>query len=161
MVTAGSLPRIDEHATTVSAPAPVVWDALLHIAEHSFGSPRSTAVARALGCRDDALAGPRPLAAGSAFPGFHVVAADAPRQLELAGSHRFSRYALIFRLDELAAGRAQLRAESRAEFPGLHGAVYRALVIGTRGHVLAVGRLLTAVKRRAEQNGSAPDPGAR
>jgi hypothetical protein len=151
MVTAGSLPRIDEHATTVGAPAPVVWDALLHTMERLVGSPRSTAVARALGCHDDAPAGPRPLAAGSAFPGFHVAAADAPRELRLAGSHRFSRYALTFRLDELSAGRVQLRAETRAEFPGLRGRAYRALVIGTRGHVLAVGRLLAAVKRRAER----------
>lgn len=152
MVSAGSLPRIDEHATTIGAPAPVVWDALLHVAEHSFGSPRSTAVARALGCRDGVPAGPRPLAAGSAFPGFHVAAAEPSRELQLAGSHRFSRYALTFRLDELGAGRVQLRAETRAEFPGLHGRAYRALVIGTRGHVLVVGRLLAAIKRRAERN---------
>lgn len=80
---------------------------------------------------------------------------DAPRELELAGSHRFSRYALIFRLHELAPGQVQVRAETRAEFPGPPGAVYRALVIGTRGHVLAVRRLLAAIKRRAEHTGTA------
>jgi hypothetical protein len=154
MVTTASLPRIDEHAIAVGAAGPAVWDAVLHIAEHSFSAPRAAAVARALGCRDTAPRGPRPLTAGSAFPGFHVAAADAPRELELAGSHRFSRYALIFRLDELAPGQIQLRAETRAEFPGLHGAVYRALVIGTRGHVLVVQRMLAAVKRRAERAGT-------
>jgi hypothetical protein len=43
-----------------------------------------------------------------------------------------------------------VRAETRAAFPGLQGRAYRALVIGTRGHVLAVRRLLRAVKARAE-----------
>lgn len=152
MVTAGSLPRIDEHAIAVGAPGQAVWDAVLHVVERLFAAPRAAAVARALGCRDTAPCGPRPVTAGSAFPGFHVAAVDAPRELELAGSHRFSRYALIFRLDELSAGRVQLRAETRAQFPGLQGAVYRALVIGTRGHVLMVRRLLTAIKRRAERS---------
>ena len=150
MARTAGIPRVDEHAIAVGAAAPVVWDAVLQVVERSFCGPRVTAVARALGCRDTAASGPRPLAAGSVFPGFHVAAADAPRELELAGSHRFSRYALIFRVDELAPGQIQLRAETRADFPGLHGAVYRALVIGTRGHVLAVRRLLAAVKRRAE-----------
>jgi hypothetical protein len=155
MVTADSLPRIDEHAIAVGAAAPVVWDALLQVVERSFGAPRGAGVVvRVLGCRDAAPRGPRPLAAGSAVPGFHVIAADAPRRLELAGSHWFSRYALIFRLDELAPGQVQLRAETRAEFPGRRGALYRTLVIGTRGHVLAVRRLLAAVKRRAERTGT-------
>jgi hypothetical protein len=155
MVTAGSLPRVDEHAVVVGVAAPVVWQALLHVLERSLATPGAGLVVRALGCHDAAPRGPRPLAAGSALPGFHVAAADPPRELELAGSHRFSRYALIFRLHELAPGRVQVRAESRAEFPGPPGAVYRALVIGTRGHVLAVRRLLATVKRCAEQTGTA------
>ena len=155
MAATADLPRIDEHTIAVSAARPAVWDAVLHVAEGTFSSPRAAAVARALGCRDPAPRGPRPLTAGSAFPGFHVVTADAPRELELAGSHRYSRYALILRLDEPAPGQVRLRAETRAEFPGPLGAVYRALVIGTRGHVLAVRRLLAAVKRRAERTGSA------
>jgi hypothetical protein len=151
MAATAPLPRVDEHAIVVGAAAPVLWDAMLQVLERSSSRPRATAVARALGCRDTAASGPRPLAAGSAFPGFHVAAADAPRELQLAGSHRFSRYALIFRLGELGSGQVQLCAETRAEFPGPHGAVYRALVIGTGGHVLAVRRLLAAVKRRAER----------
>ena len=154
MATAASLPRIDEHAIAVGAAAPAVWDAVLHVLEPPSASARAAAVARALGCADTAPRGPRPLTAGSAFPGFHVTAMDPPRELTLAGSHRFSRYALIFRLDELAPGRIQLRAETRAEFPGLTGAAYRALVIGSRGHVLAVRRLLAAIKRRAERTGT-------
>jgi hypothetical protein len=78
-----------------------------------------------------------------------VARSEAPVELALEGSHRFSRYALILRIDDLG-GRSRLRAETRAEFPGPHGRVYRALVIGTRGHVLMVRRILGAVKRRAE-----------
>jgi hypothetical protein len=43
-----------------------------------------------------------------------------------------------------------LRAESRATFPGLAGAAYRLLVVRSGGHVVAVRRLLSAVRRRAE-----------
>lgn len=151
MVTASSLPWVDEHAVVVCAATPAVWDALLHVVERSFAAPGGGLVVRVLGCPDTAPRGPRPLGAGSAFPGFHVAAVNAPRELELAGSHRFSRYALTFRLGELAHRQVQLRAETRAEFPGPQGAVYRALVIGSRGHVLAVRHLLAAIKRRAER----------
>jgi hypothetical protein len=72
-------------------------------------------------------------------------------RLALAGSHRFSSYALIFRLDELGDGRTRVSAETRAEFPDLKGAIYKALVIGTRMHVLATRRILGGVKRRAER----------
>jgi len=49
----------------------------------------------------------------------------------------------------LPSGR--LRAETRARFPGGAGRLYRAAVIGTRGHILVTMRLLEAVKRRAER----------
>jgi len=49
----------------------------------------------------------------------------------------------------------RVRAETRAEFPGLQGSVYRALVIGTRGHVLVTRRILAAVQRRAERSAAA------
>jgi hypothetical protein len=88
---------------------------------------------------------------GSTLPGFVVARAIPPVTLALEGEHRFSRYALIFRIDRLANGGSRLRAETRAEFPGTRGRLYRALVIGTRGHVLAVRRILRAVRRRAER----------
>jgi hypothetical protein len=103
-----------------------------------------------VGCADDTASGPRPLAEGSTVPGFRVVAAVPGSELVLEGSHRFSSYALTFRLEEVSAGRSRLRAESRAEFPGVTGGVYRLLVVGTGGHVVVVRRLLSAVKRRCE-----------
>ncbi len=124
---------------------------MLRIVEGSFGSSRTGHIAGLLGCADLDSGGPRPLATGSTLPGFHVELAEPGRELALAGRHRFSSYALIFRLDRLDAGRTRLRAETRADFPRLKGSVYRALVIGTRGHVLVTRRLLDAAKRRAER----------
>ena len=145
------LPHVDEHTTDIGAGIETVWVGLLQVVEGSFGSSATGRTARLLGCADVDRSGPRPLAPGSAFPGFHVEAAAQPSELALAGSHRFSNYALIFRLDELPPGYTRLRAETRAEFPGLKGAAYRTLVIRSRGHVLVTRRLLGATKRRAER----------
>lgn len=148
---ADRLPHIDEHSATIDADPAVSWDALLHVAEASVSSRSAPRMARLLGCADVDVSGPRPLAAGSAFPGFHVGTAVRLQELALLGSHRFSNYALIFRLEDLDGGRTRLRAETRADFPGLKGQIYRAMVIGTRGHVLVTRRLLNATKRRAEK----------
>jgi len=144
------LPHVDEHAVEIEGSPGAAWDALIRVVDGSFGSTRTAWGARLLGCADVEAAGPRPLVAGSTFPGFHVEAIEAPRELALAGRHRFSDYALIFRLDDLGAGRTRLRAETRAEFPGLKGSAYRAMVIGTRVHMLVTRRLIGAIKLRAE-----------
>ena len=149
--TAASLPHVDEHSVTIAAGADASWDALLRVAEGSFSSRAAQRTARLLGCADTEARGPRPLALGAAFAGFHVEAAEPSRQLTLAGSHRFSNYALIFRLDERGDG-ILLRAETRAEFLGFKGSVYRALVIGSRGHVVVTRGVLRTVKRRAERH---------
>lgn len=159
-----ALPYVDEHAVAVAAGAGATWAALLRVAAGSFEGGATPRVARALGCEDTDAGGPRPLELGSVIPGFHVAVArspaeaapDEPAELALAGRHRFSRYALIFRVDSDRGGGSRLRAETRAEFPGMKGAVYRALVIGTRGHVLVTRRLLEAAKRRAERAGGGP-----
>jgi hypothetical protein len=145
------LPHIDEHSAEIGAGAEAVWEAVLRVVEGSFGSAATGRVSRLLGCADVDASGPRPLVAGSAFPGFRVEVAERPRELALAGSHRYSDYALIFRLDELSGDRTRLRAETRATFPGLKGGIYRTLVIGTRGHVLVTRRLLGATRERAER----------
>jgi hypothetical protein len=150
-VPAEQLPHIDEHAQAVAADRDVVWAALLRVVEGSVSAGGASRMAQVLGCADTAPSGPRPLATGSVLPGFHVATATAPTELALAGSHRFSNYALVFRLDDLGAGGTRVRAETRAEFPGLKGSVYRALVIGTRMHVLVTRRILSGVKRNAER----------
>ncbi|MET8080157.1 hypothetical protein [Streptomyces sp. NPDC005303] len=146
-----SLPRVDEHTEIVTADAHAVWQAVGEVLDRSFSERRFAGYARLVGCPDRTAAGPRPLAKGSAYPGFHVLSAAPGRELALVGRHHFSTYALVFRLDGTGPGRTRLRAETRARFPGPFGALYRLLVIGTRGHALFVRRLLAAVRRRAEE----------
>jgi hypothetical protein len=143
------LPFIDEHARVVAAPAVDTWEALGRWTSRSSGGARSAA-ARALGCEQTVTAGP-PGLAGSTIPGFRIAHSDPPAELALEGRHRFSRYQLTFRIEELAGGRSRLRAETRAEFPGLHGRAYRALVIGTRAHRRATSSLIQAIASRAER----------
>jgi len=144
-----ALPFLDEHGVEVEAPPDAVWKALCRVAEGSFSSSFAGRFARLVGCESTGPSGPRPLAEGSAFPAFVVARAEPGSQLALAGRHRYSDYALVFHL-EGDGGTTRLRAETRAQFPGTGGRLYRAAVIGTRGHVLVTMRLLTAVKRRAE-----------
>ncbi|WDF44560.1 hypothetical protein PBV52_07735 [Streptomyces sp. T12] len=132
------LPFVDAHTSVVAAQPDAVWRALADTVDHHFAGRRTAAVARLLGCADR-----------SPIPGFHVVTAVPGKELALAGSHRFSTYALIFRLEEAGAGRTRLRAETRAAFPGPAGRLYRLLVIETRGHAVAVRRMLTTVRERA------------
>lgn len=150
-MTISALPRIDEHTTLVQADVDDVWEALCETLENAFGRPRAARYARLVGVADRTASGPRPLAEGSAFPGFRVAAARPGRELVLTGRHHFSTYALIFRLDQTGDGHVRLRAESRARFPGPGGALYRLLVIGTGAHATGVRQMLATVRRRAVQ----------
>jgi len=118
---AARLPHVDEHAVEVAAGPESTWEAVVRTAEAL--PPR----------------------------GFRVASRVPGEELGLRGHHPFSRYALIFRLDPLGPERTRVRAETRAAFPHLRGRIYRALVIGTRLHVLATRRVLGGVKRRAER----------
>ena len=145
-----SLPYIDEHSTVIAAGADDVWRNLGETLDRSFSGPGMASYARLVGSADCTASGPRPLAEGSTLPGFRVVTAVTGRELVLEGRHRFSSYALIFRLEDISPCRSRLRAESRAVFPGLAGGIYRRLVIGTGGHVVGMRRLLSAIRRRSE-----------
>ena len=150
-MTTPDLPFVDEHATTVTAEPERVWDALLATLDQAFSRPAAAAYARVVRCRPASASGPRPLAEGSTLPGFEVSTAVPGSLLVLEGRHRFSTYAMIVRLEADGLG-THVRAETDASFPGVAGGTYRALVIGTRGHVLGMRRLLAAVRRRAETN---------
>lgn len=144
------LPHIDEHATAIETGAERVWQALGEVLASAFAGGGTRTVGRILGVRPLQPSGD-PLTRGAALCGFRVVAAEPALELALEGEHRFSRYALIFRIDPLVeGGRVRLRAETRAVFPANAGRLYRALVIGTRAHVVVVRRLLQATKARAE-----------
>lgn len=142
------LPFVDEHARAVQASPEATWAALVRVLPRAFGGKGPERFARVVGCDAAKPEGDFP-EVGSAIVGFRVARADAPRELALVGRHRYSDYALTFRLDALPEGATRVRAETRAAFPGVGGKAYRAAVIGTRGHVLVVRRLLRGVERRA------------
>lgn len=119
------LPYIDEYATAIAANLDDTWAALLQVMCDDPDEPSSAPI------------------------GF-VVAEALPRQrLALKGRHWFAIYRLVFELDELPVG-TRVRAQTWAAFPGLHGKIYRALVIGTRGHRVAVQMMLGRIARAAE-----------
>ncbi|BDU06450.1 hypothetical protein [Nocardia cyriacigeorgica] len=115
------LPYIDEHARSVDANRDRTWKALLKVV-----------------CKDPADPSTVP-------GGFALEEADPPRRLALAGHHPFSRYSLTFELDDDGPRHTVVRAITRAEFPGLGGSIYRALMIGTGGHKLVVRRMLARI----------------
>jgi hypothetical protein len=127
--------RIDEHATDVAASPEAAWDAARDVLTHLGRSGVGARYGRLVGVSD---------------PPFALVEEDRPSLLRVEGRHRFARYAIVARVDP-APGGSRLRLESLAAFPGPHGALYRLAVVGTRGHVVAVRRLLAVVRRRAER----------
>jgi hypothetical protein len=136
------LPLIDEHERRIDADQEQVWAALGRMLARPDSLP-TTIVMRLVGVRPYRASGD-PLYEGATIAGFTVTRAVRPEILRLEGRHRFSRYALTFRLRE-AGNATTVTAESRAEFPGMAGTAYRALVVGTGGHVVAVRRLLARI----------------
>lgn len=145
-----SLPFVDEHFIDVAATPEEVWEALLETLGE-MGEGRSASFSRALGCAQTETRGPIGRI-GSTIPGFLVTRSVPPVVLALMGQHRYSRYALIFRIVEKPSGLILLSAQTRAEFSGRKGRAYRGLVVGSRGHVLVTTSLLRSVRRRAERN---------
>jgi len=146
-----NLPYIDEHAMNVAAGRERAWAALLSVLGAELGGAASARAARLLGCvparRGGDWAGE--VRAGATLPGFVIDQVRSPSHLALSGRHRFSRYALVFELEQIGPERARVRAQTRAAFPGLLGGAYRALVIGSGAHRIVVRRLLRGVARRA------------
>jgi hypothetical protein len=87
--------------------------------------------------------------AGATLPGFVVEQACPPSRLALRGRHRFSRYALVFELEDRGPDGTRVRARTWGAFPGVHGRSYRALVVGSGAHRIVVRRLLRRIERRA------------
>lgn len=142
------LPFVDEPQVLVSAPAAAVWRSLARqVARPRLGG--AEALAHLLAAEPRRASG-TPLREGATLPGFAVAEAVPERRLRLTGRHRFSQYALTFTLDAEPGG-TMLSARTDARFPGLHGWVYRQLVIGSGAHRVFVTRLLRAVRRQAEE----------
>ena len=145
------LPFIDRLAVEVAADRETTWTALVEVLTRSLESRGSRLGARVLGSSVLEASGPRPLATGASLPGFRVASVEAPDELVLDGTHRFARHEMVFQLAESGPALTELSVVTRAAFPGPIGKVYRVLVIGSRGHVLATRRLLKAVRREAEK----------
>lgn len=129
---------VDEHSATLDVPVARAWEAVRGFVDDTL--------ARWSGSRLTGLLATHPSA------GFAVVEELAPHLLSLAGRHRFSDYVLDFRVAPHGAHGGQgsrVTAVTYADFPGPRGRAYRAAVIGSRGHVVAVRRILTGIGERA------------
>ncbi len=153
------LPFIDEHLRAVEAPGEQAWEQTAQVmrrwVEHTF--PRlglagavAPPLARLLRCSDVT---PPPPGAGApeATIGFHMATAEPPSLIVLCGEHRFSRYALTFKIEPAGGSRCTVAAETRAAFPGRAGRIYRSAIVGTGAHARVVNRLLDSIKHRAER----------
>jgi len=136
------LPFLDEHREHIDVPADVAWTALVGVLRRRMGGAGT--FARVLGCDPQVATPGFSGRVGETLPGFRVVDAEPGRRLALRGQHRFARYALTFLIDG-----DQLRARSEAAFPGVHGRLYRALLMGTGGHRIVTRGLLRQVARAA------------
>ncbi|GAB3662181.1 hypothetical protein [Glycomyces tarimensis] len=117
---------------SIAAPRDRVWKALCEYSRDSLAGSRDSVLLALLGTE------PR--------SGF-AVAREAPGSvLELSGRHRFSRYRLVFEAFDVGDG-TEVSARTFADFPGVRGRVYRALALGSRGHVLAVRGMLRTIRR--------------
>jgi hypothetical protein len=121
------LPYIDEHAISIDAIPSEVWSALLRVM-----------------CRDPQDPSTVPI-------GFVLDEASEPERLALQGRHPFAVYRLVFELNAEPGDRTRVRALTWAAFPGLHGKIYRSLVIGSGGHRVAVRWTLKRIAARARR----------
>ncbi|CAN5537838.1 hypothetical protein BH10ACT9_BH10ACT9_51000 [soil metagenome] len=116
------LPYIDEHAITIDADPATTFSAVVRVL-----------------CRNPADPSTVPF-------GFALEDASPGQRFALKGRHWFAAYRLIFVLTDVshdpAHRRTRVVAETWADFPGIKGRLYRAMVIGTRGHRVVVRRML-------------------
>jgi hypothetical protein len=125
------LPYIDEHVISVDANRADTWSAMLRVL-----------------CRD-------PSDPATVPTGFTLDEATPPARFVLKGRHPFAVYRWVFELDDHGPRRTLVRSATWAAFPGLHGSVYRALVIGSGGHRVAVRRVLRRIAAEAHSRGAA------
>ncbi len=129
----------------------MAWARVVSVFVRITTKPTWQLFARAVRCKPDRASGTAD-AVGATLPGFLVARCEAPDEWALEGEHLFSRYALTFRIATLNGDQCSISAYSSAEFPGLHGKIYRALVIGTHGHMMGVRNILRSIKAEAERS---------
>lgn len=137
------------------ASADVAFESLWCVLRSSFDGRATTAYARLIRCEPCAVSHAREPEPGvTTVVGFAVTHAERPRELTIAGRHHFSRHELQFTVDPVEAGRSIITATTFASFPGPLGRLYRALVLGSRIHVLVTRRMLRAAASSAERQAS-------
>jgi hypothetical protein len=119
------LPYIDEHAITVSADRATTWHAVLRTICSNPADPETVPF------------------------GFALDVAEQPDRFALKGRHWFAVYKLIFLLSDDPAGGTRVVAQTWADFPGIKGKIYRALVIGSGGHRVVVRIMLRHIAAQA------------
>lgn len=139
------LPYVDTHTVTVAAAGGQAFDAVAASIPRAGSRGPLSFYARLIGCE-----GGKP---------FSVTGSERPVELVLTGRHRFSQYELAFQFVPGGPGSTVISATTHAAFPGIGGRLYRAAVIGTGGHRLAMRAMLTALKRRAERGSRADRAG--
>lgn len=149
----GDLPFIDQHEVVVRASPQAVWDALAGQFSRS-GTSVFDVYLRLISAEPRRASG-TPLDLDAAAPGFRVTESIPAQRVALTGRHRFSRYRLVFELDAQDGGTV-LRARTYADFPGLLGAAYDAVVIKSGAHRKITRRLLDSVRVRAERRPAGP-----
>ncbi len=152
--TANALPFVDEHSIEVAAGREATWLALEKVMRRMLLGLAARVLGAILGAKER----PEPrdrLHENSKLVGFRVTTFDPPSHLALEGEHRFAKYRLGFRLESHGASHTLIRAETHASFPGMAGAAYRAVVVGSRGHAIAVRSMLRSVGALARRGRSA------
>lgn len=142
------LPFIDRHGLVIEAGPAEVWKSLVDTLPRWMGTSHFGVYARLIGTSDHEVNWDAGLV-GSTLIGFHVTESERPSRLVLSGHHRFSRYRLIWTIDEVDPGKSHIQAETRAVFPGVQGRMYRALVIGSSAHARILRRVLASISRQA------------
>ncbi len=125
---------VDEHSRDLDASVAATWEAVRGFVDDLL--------ARGAESRLTGLLGTEPSA------GFAVTEEQPPHLLSLAGRHRFSDYVLDLRVAPAGDG-SRVTAVTYADFAGARGRAYRAAVVGSRGHVVAVRRVLGEIGHRA------------
>lgn len=110
------MPHIDDHEVRIAAPPEVVFPVLRRYLGSFLAKTEGHLVTRLLGTDPPA--------------GFAVAELVPDRLVRLSGRHRFSRYQLVFELDDVLGG-SVLRSRSYAEFAGLRGRLYRRATSGS------------------------------
>lgn len=128
------LPYVDEHAQALRVGVKPAFDAVAAVARTLAERPLPRLIARVWGTRPET--------------GFAVAEFVPTERVVLRGSHRFSTYELAFLVDQTPQG-TTVRARTSAVFPRVHGKFYRLVVIGSRGHALAVRMMLRRIARHA------------